>query len=289
MVARATTRVNSLLLVGALGAVLFAIVSTRHLNKLAEEEVEQNARIMMASAAGVRKYTSQEVTPLFEERMETRFHPQAVSEYAVANIFRVLKDQFPDFYYREVALNPTNLSDRATVWESDIIQYFRAHPSKSEDITIRPTLKGPVMHLSRPIRAEQPCLVCHDTPQRAPASMLALYGPDHGFGWKENEIVGAQIVSVSMQLASNRARQNLLFMGIAFGVLVMLGTLLNVVLARIATRPIRTTPDAEKVSPGQSGAPEFKRLGSDQIARFGQSFTRMRRSLALRMSQPHGD
>jgi HAMP domain-containing protein len=92
-----------------------------------------------------------------------------------------------------------------------------------------------------------------------------------------------------MQLASNRARQNLLFMGIAFGVLVMLGTLLNVVLARTLTRQTRTMPDAEKVSPGQSGAPKFKRWGSDQIARFGQSFTRMRRSLALRMSQPHGD
>jgi protein-histidine pros-kinase len=289
MVARATTRVNSLLLIGALGAVLFAIVSTRHLNKLTEEEVEQNARIMMRSAASISKYTSEEIAPLLEERMQKRFYPQGVSAYAALKNFDFLHAEFPDYSYRESALNPTNPSDRATDWERDVIQYFRANPSNSEHITIRPTLKGPVMNLSRPIRAEERCLVCHDTPQRAPASMRAVYGDNNGFGWKENEIIGAQIVSVPMQLASNRARQNLLFMGIAFGVLVMLGTLLNVVLARTLTRQTRTMPDAEKVSPGQSGAPKFKRWGSDQIARFGQSFTRMRRSLALRMSQPHGD
>ena len=50
------TKLNLLLLVvGALGAVLFATLSTPYLDKLAEEEVEQNARIMMASATGVRK------------------------------------------------------------------------------------------------------------------------------------------------------------------------------------------------------------------------------------------
>src|SRR5271166_2291209 len=143
------TKLNLLLLVvGALGAVLFATVSTPYLNKLAKEEVEQNARIMMASAAGVRKYTSQEIAPLLEERMGTKFHPQAVSAYAAVKNFDVLHAQFPDYSYREPALNPTNQSDHATDWESDIIQDFRAQPSKPEDITIRPTLKGPVMNLS---------------------------------------------------------------------------------------------------------------------------------------------
>jgi len=70
------TKLNLLLLiVGALGAVLFATVSTRYLNILAEDEVEQKARIMMASAAGVRKYTSDEVAPILEERMDSISSP----------------------------------------------------------------------------------------------------------------------------------------------------------------------------------------------------------------------
>jgi protein-histidine pros-kinase len=30
--------------------------------------------------------------------------------------------------------------------------------------------------------------------------MIAIYGTNNGFGWKENEIVGAQIVSVPMSV-----------------------------------------------------------------------------------------
>ena len=76
------------------------------------------------------------------------------------------------------------------------------------------------MNFSRPIWTQEPCLVCHDTPQRAPASMLAEYGDKHGFGWRANEIIGAQIVSAPMKLASDRAAQTrLLILGVYFGVL----------------------------------------------------------------------
>ena len=143
--------------------------------------------------------------------MGKQFHPQAVSAYAAVKNFDVLHKQFPDYFYREPALNPTNPSDRATDWESDIIQDFRAHPSQSEDIRFRPTLKGLVMNLSRPIKADERCLVCHDTPHKAPASMVTAYGPNNGFGWKANEIIGAQIVSVPMKLASERAMRSAFF------------------------------------------------------------------------------
>lgn len=228
------TKLNLLLLVvGTLGAVLFSIVSTRYLNILAEDEVERNAWIMMASAAGVRAYTSDEVAPLLEERTDRQFHLQAVSAYAAVKNFAVLHAQLPDYSYREPALNPTNPIDRATDWEADIIQDFRAHPSKAEDITIRATLKGIVMNLSKPIIAEEPCLVCHGTPKRAPPSMLAIYGPNHGFGWRANEIIGAQIVSVPMQLAYDRAKQNRLLWLEIYLVVVVLGAALIVGIIRL--------------------------------------------------------
>jgi protein-histidine pros-kinase len=122
--------------------------------------------------------------------------------------------------------------------------------------------------------------------------MLAIYGPNHGFGWKANEIIGAQIVSAPMQVAYDHAKQTrLLFLEIYFLVLIVLGTLLNVGLGLIVTGPVRRMSHiAEEVSLGRSDAPQFHGRGSDEIARLGQSFTRMRRSLeqALRMLQRQG-
>lgn len=294
---RLRTKLNLLLLVvGALGEVLFAIVSTPYLNGLAKDEVLQSSRIMMASATGARKYTSEQIEPLLEaeEWKGKRFYPQAVSAYAAVKIFEFLHAQFTDYSYRERALNPTNPMNRATDWESDIIQDFRAHPSQPESITIRETLTGPVMNLAQPIRAEERCLVCHTTPQAAPPSMLAAYGPDHGFGWKANEIIGAQIVSVPMNVAYDRAASvRYLSMAVYLGVLVVLAAVLNAGLALIVTGPVRTMSRiAEDVSLGRYDVPEFDRRGSNEIASLGQSLTRMRRSLeqALRLlSSPHRD
>ncbi len=276
-----------LLLVGQLGAGLFALISGPFLGDLAKGEVVQNARVMMASAAGARKYTSEEIAPLLEGRMGERFYPQAVSAYAAVRSFEVLHAQFADYSYREPALNPTNLNDRATDWESDIVQQFRAQPSTREIITTRATPAGPVLDFSRPIRAQAACLVCHGAATAAPASMLAVYGPDHGFGWKVGEIIGAQVVSAPMRLAFDRAASiRWLFLAIYLGVFAVLAVVLNLGLGLMVTGPVGAMSRiAEDVSLGNADAQEFQASGADEIARLAKAFTRMRRSLeqALRL------
>ena len=39
----------------------------------------------------------------------------------------------------------------------------------------------------------------------APRTVVERYGSENGFGWKVNDIIGAQIVSVPMQLPMERA------------------------------------------------------------------------------------
>lgn len=280
-------KLNLLLLVVALlGAGLLAIVSTPFLNTIAKNDVVERSRIMMESAAGARRYTSEQVTPLLQGDINAHFHPQAVSAYAAINSFAVLHAKFPDYSYREVALNPTNLADRPMDWEGDVVEYFRAHPAQTESIDQRDTMRGPVLTLSRPIAVDQRCLECHDAPQRAPASMLAVYGPQHGFGWHPNEIVGAQIVSVPMSVAfAQAANVRNLFIGLYLAVFVFLALLLNLGLGFVVIRPVMTLSRiAEDVSLGKD-APEYTRKGSDQIAILTASFNRMRLSLseAMRM------
>ena len=270
-----------LLLVFAIGLGLFYFLSEPFLRMNADEEVIQKARIMMESAAGTRKYTVEEIEPLLAGRMDQKFHPQAVSSYAAMKNFEVLHTRFPDYTYREVALNPTNLSDRATDWEADIINTFRSNPEKPDLITYRDTSNGRYLHLSYPIRAQQQCLVCHSRLEMAPKSMLDAYGTTNGFGWRVNEIVGAQVVSVPMEVPLQRAHATrLFFMELLAAVFLLLAILLNVILHLVVLRPIsQMSRIASDVSMGKPDVPDYVQGGSDEIASLAASFNRMRRSL----------
>src|SRR5206468_9224132 len=133
-----------------------------------------------------------------------KFYAQSVSAYAAKRNFDVIHEKFPDFMYREAALNPTNLQDRASDWEADIINDFRAHPEQKEISLERSTATGQMLELARPLVNKAACLECHDTAADAPRSMVALYGSQNGFGWKPGEIIGAQIVSVPMSASALR-------------------------------------------------------------------------------------
>ena len=282
------TKFNLMLLsVALIGVVLFGLASTPVLDGLAKDEVLQTSRIMMASAAGARKYTSEEIAPLLKTDMATVFHPQAVSAYAAKKSFSVLRSRFDDFSYREAALNPTNPEDQASDWEADIINDFRDHPGRSELVVQRQTANGPALTLARPLVNAATCLECHSTPEAAPRSMIAAYGPYHGFGWKPGEIIGAQLVSVPMAVAQKRVDQvRLLFLAPYTAVFVLLFVVLNVLLDVMVVGPIdRMSKVAEAVSMGDLAAPEYNRAGTDQIAQLSGSINRLRRSLqeALRM------
>jgi protein-histidine pros-kinase len=242
---------------------------------------------MMESAAGARKYTSEQIAPILRPAIATHFYPQSVSAYAAKRNFDVIHEKFPDFSYREAALNPTNPQDRAEEWEADIINDFRSHPNKQELSFVRSTDVGPMLELARPLVNKPACLECHSTAASAPASMVALYGSQNGFGWKPGEIIGAQIVSVPMSASAVRAEHiRRLFILPFAGFLVLLFVSVNLLLNFIVIRPIeRIAGAAEAISMGEISTAEYHYPGKDQIGRLSASFNRMHRSLveALRM------
>jgi len=132
-----------------------------------------------------------------EEFMDTEFHAQSVPAFAATEIFNYLREKYPEYSYKEAALNPTNPRDRSTDWEADIINQFRNNADQKDDAGSRDTPNGQAMWYARPIKINnESCLKCHNTPNDAPPEMLKQYGLANGFGWKLNEIIGAQIVSV---------------------------------------------------------------------------------------------
>jgi Protein of unknown function (DUF3365) len=51
---------------------------------------------------------------------------------AVGELFKLIHDSYPEYHYKEAALNPTNQRDRADPFEANIINYFRANTDKME-------------------------------------------------------------------------------------------------------------------------------------------------------------
>ena len=271
-----------LLLAFAIGLALAAYLSDRILKDNAREEVVQHARIMIESALGARSYTAQHIQPLLTLQMKRQFRPESVSAYAAAQIFKALREQHPDYTYKEAALNPTNPSDRASDWEADIINEFRNNQEKQELIVERDTPTGRMLNLARPLSIRnEGCLVCHGRIEDAPKTMTDIYGVNNGFGWKMGETIGAQVVTVPMSLPLERARQTFTtFMILLGGVFVLLLLLLNILLHFVVIRPVKRMSEiASEVSMGKPDVPEYVRQGSDEIASLSQSFNRMRLSL----------
>jgi len=134
------------------------------------------------------------------------FFPQSIPFYASTENFNYFRGQYPNYTYKEAALNPTNPRDRTVDWEADVVNIFRNDASRTEVTGHRETPDGASLYFCAPIRVDDAsCLICHSTPESAPVEMVKIYGTANGFGWKLNEVIGAQIVSVPAKLADASA------------------------------------------------------------------------------------
>ena len=264
------------------GLVITAWITWTILQANARTEIVERAGLMMEAALSTRSYTIKEIAPLLRPHMKEAFLAQTVPAYAATQAFDFLRVNHPEYGYKEATLNPTNPRDRAADWESDIITAFRNTESLKEVVGERQTPTGLSLYLARPIRIKDPsCLVCHSTPDAAPKAMLASYGTANGFGWQLNEVIGAQVVSVPMDVPIAQAnRAFVTFMVTLVGVFLAIIIALNIMLRRIVITPVtRMAEIADKISKGEPNTPEFDAAGNDEIMVLSQSFTRMRRSL----------
>ena len=278
------------IVVFGVGLSISAYFSYRFLERTARQHVLQQARLMMDSASSMRHYTTTEIKPLLDTPALRRahFYAQTIPAYAATQSFNALRlSGYPDYTYKEAVLNPTDLRDRPLDWEADIINTFRSFTDRKELVGERDTPNGRSLFLAHPIKAAPACLECHSTPQAAPPSMLRVYGTSNGFGWKENETVGAQIVSVPMALAISIARDafgNLMIY--LTGLVLVTALVLDLVLIFSVVRPIsKLAAIADQISLGNLDVPEIQVRGNDEVSKLAGSFNRMHVSLAkaLRM------
>jgi protein-histidine pros-kinase len=138
------------------------------------------------------------------------------------------------------------------------------------------------MFLARPIQIKDPaCLLCHNTPDEAPRTMIETYGSGNGFGWKLNEIVGAQVVSIPTTVTSQRANYTLkVFLLSLAGVFVFTILMLNLMLYWFVIRRVkRLSKLANEVSLGNLEAGDFRSRSTDEIGVLTGALARMKTSM----------
>src|SRR5487761_2651592 len=269
------------------GLALAGWASRDFLRQNAEEQVQQQARLMMQNMLSARTYTTKQIKPLLlaVQSRDRSFLPQTVPAYAATESFLYLRAASPDYAYKEATLNPTNLRDRAVDWEADLVNAFRNDPNLKTYNGEREAATGPALYFAQPLRAGAACLHCHSTPDVAPPAMIARYGSANGFGWKENEVIGAQVVSlplsVPLAIARNEFRTVLIYLGIIF--LASLAVLNLALYFTIAKPAARLSDMANRISLGDLEVPELPVKGGDEIADLAEAFNRMRRSLVTAM------
>src|SRR5262249_8497220 len=142
------------------------------------------------------------------------------------------------------------------------------------------------LNLARPIVVgEQACLSCHSTPAAAPAALTRGYGTANGFGWKLNETIGAQVLTVPMAIPLKLGHAAYLsFLAILLLIFAVVFVVLNLLLHYLVIVPVkRVSAMADAVSLGEENVEAYIKPGKDEISSLSVSFNRMRESLKQAM------
>ena len=282
------------LVVFGIGLAVAVWLAYAFLRNDAKARVLEEAKLMMETTLATRTYTADQVRPLLtkQQRRDSKFLPQTVPAYSATEVFSYLHQQNPAYAYKEATLNPTNPRDRAADWEADVVNAFRNDVSRKDLVGERDTPTGKSLFYARPLRVrEAACLECHSTPAAAPVSMVRQYGPDNGFGWQLNDIIGAQIVSVPeslpLQIADTALKTLLLYL-VVIALITLL--ILDAVLVVTVIRPVaKLSKMADEISQGRLDIEELPVSGRDEISLLARSFNRMQRSLSRAMKMLESD
>ncbi|MCC0176320.1 DUF3365 domain-containing protein [Waterburya agarophytonicola K14] len=273
-----------------------SFILSRILENYAEEIVADKASLLIETMNSVRQYTSSQIQPELSSRLETEqfFLPQTVPAYSAREIFENLRsnEKYSQFFYKEATLNPTNLRDKADKFETEIVESFRrdvgSREGKMADFQkygFRTIPGGELFYIARPLAVnKESCLRCHSLPEKAPPSQIATYGKDTGFGWKLNEIVGAQIISVPASEVVRQARDlRWLVIGRVLIFLVLGIIILNIFLKLTITDPINKMSSFSKNLSTGDFSVEFQHESNDEIGILARSLNRLKVSLKMAM------
>jgi HAMP domain-containing protein len=282
--------------------VVSGFILSKALERKAESEIAYRSEILTATLNSVRNYTNTRVSPLLSPLVDSQptFVPEVIPSFTVREVFDGLRknDDYRDYFYKDAFDNPTNLRDKADEFETDLIKRFQTDSNLKTISGFRDSYSEKLFYSARPFIIKNPtCLRCHSTPEAAPKSHIASYGSENGFGWKLNEVLGAQIIYVpASQVFEDAKRASSVFIGIFVGIFAFVIWFINHLLKQNVLRPLTPMAQiAQKISAQEMTAEEAeeferKKLNkianrNDELGQLGRVFQGMVREIYAREQQ----
>jgi PAS domain S-box-containing protein len=222
---RLGVKLNVLLLaVFVIGTLLTWLVASWIARRQTENEIEQQANLLLNATAGVRAYTSNDVSKLLlQVQQDTKvFLPETVPAYSARTVFENFRNNgFKEFFYKEAGSNPTNRDNKADTFEEGVLEALRKDQSLKTISGYREDFGGQRRFFTAQAMrlTDASCLRCHSTPDKAPAEMLKLYGDKNGFGWEMGDVIAARMVYVPAGHVSAAIQKSAFFVTGSFVVL----------------------------------------------------------------------
>lgn len=277
--ARVNVVLGGIFILGLLTAVYTSYNEER---SVAEQEVLQDARLVLDFADVTRAYTNEEVKQHIASGDYGEFPKPLVPSYASRRVTERLRliEAHEDIRLREVSPNPMNPKNLPDSFEMGLFNDFH------EDLQLESSGRvegkdGPEVYVARPIIvSDAGCLSCHGSPKDGGEGLATAYGVAGGRNWKDGELVGVQVVRAPLGTALDRAHSRVLRVGVALcSIFALMAFALNLLLRRYFFGPLRDlTSAAVRMSTGE-------RLdlkdgeGGEELRSLATALTRLRMSV----------
>jgi len=192
-------------------------------------EAREKARIHLDRNLSTHTYFSHQLKPAVFSKIEpfvekAYFDPAWMSStYAIREIDKYYKFlSETDNYYKEAAINARSPENEADAFEQAFIRRLNQFPDLTEHALVREIDGKPFfVVLRRGEIMEKDCLRCHSTPEKAPADLVAYYGPERSFQRHEGETVSTISIRIPLQEAYSVAKDIFINLSVLFGLTLM--------------------------------------------------------------------
>ncbi|MBF2067102.1 MAG: DUF3365 domain-containing protein [Calothrix sp. C42_A2020_038] len=285
-----------------IGILIGGCLLSKALENKAQTEMTYRAQLAMQLVNAVKSYTSNDIAPLLNSvtNSESRFIPETVPSLSGRRVFDRFKQdwKYKDLIYKDATLNPTNLDDKADLFEANLVYKF----DQNRDITslsgFRSTGGEQLFYSAQPLIVNSPtCLKCHSQPEAAPKSHVTLYGTKNGYGWKLHQIIGTQIIYVpASEVFDNANKALFIFVSIFITIFALVIILINYLLKWRVIQPLKPMAQlASYISEDTVGANDVRSLErsaltkiakrTDEFGYLGRVFQKMIRDIYAREQQ----
>ncbi len=194
-----------------------------------EKHAYEKTMMVMAAVEASRKYVRDELRPrMIKEFGSDYFNVQAMStSYVGRAVMENFNHVLSDYEYRRVAQNARNPNSEANSLELSMIHYFQDNPEHQNWQGVMNVGGQKQFMRFKPVYFEESCMTCHGNPLDAPRDLIALYGPEKGFGKTSGDLAGVMAVGIPVQkaLAEIKDQAASVFFSLFLGALVFYLTL----------------------------------------------------------------